>query len=797
MFSEELLRQLLATFADEAREQLAAISRQLLMLEQHPGPDNRGRVLAEIFREAHNLKGSARAVNLPEVETLAHRLETLFGLLQSGDLEARPEIVDAAYEALDAIGALVQQATTGQAANVDMPALAAKLEQAGTQRSGSAPPQSAPFTAALPASAGIARNGGVPALQTPEPSPAPAAETDGGGHPPAGDGGARPADETIRVAVSKLDALLAQIGELQVSRIAAEQQVADVRTLLDSLENGEAEWREVRQYYDRLRARLDDAARSPRDRNVLRGVPGTESFPEDMRAVLGFLEAHEARQQARRTQLTALRRSLERGSRRMAQIAADLQDDVRRVRMLPVSTVFDTFPRMVRDLTHELGKDVRLVVQGGETGLDRSVLEQVKAPLTHLIRNAIDHGIELPAVRAARGKPPKATITLTAAQRGDTIMIDVADDGAGIDIARVRASAVRTGMITTDAAEAMSEREALWLIFRSGLSTREAVSDLSGRGIGMDVVRASIERLRGLIDVDSQPGQGTRFSLHLPLTVATTECLLAQVAGHTVALPIANVLRLVSVDPMQVGRVEGRDVILNNGRPTALLRLQELLDLPTRGTPDSQRVAPSRLVAIVLGSADRRTAFMVDDLMGIQHVVVTSLPPPLIRVPYLAGATVLGTGEVGLLLNVSDLLHAGTTTQPQRSVPATQPVAARTPMILVVDDSITTRSLERSILETAGYQVRVAVDGMEAWEVIQHEGCDLVVSDVNMPRMDGFALTAMVRTHERYKHLPIILVTSLDSQEDRERASVAGADAHIAKGAFDQDTLLDTVRQLI
>ena len=283
--------------------------------------------------------------------------------------------------------------------------------------------------------------------------------------------------------------------------------------------------------------------------------------------------------------LRSLQRRYDADQRRLTQVMAALQDNVRRMRMLPISTVFGTFPRMVRDLAHDLGKEVRLVIQGGDTEVDRSVLEQIKDPLTHLLRNSLDHGIELPQARQLAGKPAAGTITLSAAQHGDSIIIEVSDDGQGIDVARVRASAVKKGGVSAAEAEAMSEHEALWLIFRSGVSTSAVVSDVSGRGVGMDVVRDKVERLHGLIDVHSTLGTGARFTLTLPLTVATTLCLLVQVAGQTFAVPITNVIRIVRLGADSIGYAEGQAAIRPEGRPILLLNLAQVLGLATGQPP--------------------------------------------------------------------------------------------------------------------------------------------------------------------------------------------------------------------
>jgi two-component system chemotaxis sensor kinase CheA len=841
--NEDFLRQLRATFAAEAQEHIQVINRDLLAFEREPESASVDQWLAEIFRAAHSLKGAARAVNEDAIGTLAHRLETLFGRIRDRSLQPLPETFDVAYQTLDALAALVQAMGGGPAASVDTAALVAALEAAGQ----AAPPKAgvepsggvAPAKASIPAAGGepsggdrpakasipIEPSGGTPPAKVSTPAHEQAAaigvEPSGGIAPakastlapqkapvPASRPAAPAAEETIRMATTKLDALMAQVGELQVTRLGAEQRLSEVTALLDGLEAWEAEWRKLRPHLmGDMRGELADSphAASP-------ALPSQRSAP--MARILSYLESSEARLHTTTGQLRELRRRFAADNRRMAQVAADLEEDVRRTRMMPVSTVFETFPRMVRDLARDLGKQVRLVIQGGEVEVDRSVLEQIKDPLTHLLRNSVDHGIETPQTRAAADKPAEGVITLAAAQRGDSITIEVSDDGAGIDLAAIRAAAVAKGLLQPGEAETLSDREALWLIFNSRLSTSTHVTALSGRGVGLDVVRENVERLRGIIDVDSQRGHGARFTLSLPLTVATTLCLLAQVGSQVFALPISNVVRIVRLQPAEIGRAEGREAITLDGRPMPLVRLSEVLGVsaPPPPQPGGKTISAStstgaanHLPVVILGSAERRVAFSVDVLVGVREVVIKSLPKPLLRVRYTAGATILGTGEVVIVLNVADLLRAigrpraaaAVTAKSAPGAGEARRKAAAMPTVIVCDDSFTTRTLEKNILESAGYPVRVAADGLEAWNLLQSEGADVLVSDISMPRLDGFELTAKIRADERFKHLPVILVTALDSREDRERGIQAGADAYIVKSAFDQEGLLNTIQRLI
>jgi two-component system chemotaxis sensor kinase CheA len=704
-----------------------------LLTLERSGPDD-GSILTEVFREAHSLKGAAAMVELENVAALAHSLETLFGGMQRGEVTADASVFDLIYRALDGVGTLVHDATGGDAASVDVSGLSAALEAASGASS------SAPKRKPGRSTARIKREPAatVP-RQAPEPQPEPTTPV---AVPEATNPLSTSGDDTIRVSTAKLDSLMAHVGELMVTRIGVDQRLTELRDVTD-----------------RLDSRVDPVARR---------------------------------------RLIELRREIDADGRRMIQVTGFLQDDVRRTRMLPVSTVVDAFPRMVRDLGRAEGKDVELVLRGSDTEVDRAVLERIRTPLTHLLRNAVDHGVELPEVRAAAGKPSRGTISLSASQTGGMLRIDVADDGAGIDPERLRASAVAKGILSEDAARALQGRDVLWLIFTSGLSTRAAVTELSGRGVGLDVVRAGIERLHGLIDVQSEPRRGATFSLTLPLSVATTRCLFVRAGGRTFGVPTTNVVRIVHVRQHEVRRAAGQAVIVLPDGPVTVVTLHDVLDLRSEDDGNDAGVA-QRAAAIVLGSAERRAAFMVDALEGTEDVVTKSLPRPLMHVPNLAGATILPSGEVALILNVADLLRHAHRTRGRASSLKGEAREVRTgpPRILIADDSFTTRTLEKNILESAGFGVRVAADGAEAWALLQEEGCDLLISDVQMPEMDGFELTQRIRDDERLKDLPVILVTSLDSNEDRQRGIDAGADAYVIKSAFEQAELLETVERLI
>ena len=612
-------------------------------------------------------------------------------------------------------------------------------------------------------------------------APSKACEPEQGSGTPTKDGGdtlqkGLPRDlagDTIRVKTEKLDALMAGMGELLVARMRMEERLGELKSVQSILGGWEKAWR---------KSRIEKRA-------VERRMTGD---PE-LSSLFDFFSLNENHLMNVGRTIGRLSDALESDYRHLALLTDDMQDGVRRVRMVPISTLFDLFPRMIRDIGRENGKEVQLVLEGVGTEIDRQVLEGLKDPLTHLLRNAIDHGIELPDQRAEKGKPKQGTIRLKASQSGNHIVLEVMDDGAGIDMAAVRRAAVKNNLIGPSDAENLGPEETIDLVFQSGLSTHTTVTDLSGRGVGMDVVRERLERLHGQIKTRTETDKGTFFRLILPLTLATSQVLMMKVAGQTVAVPNTTVERILELRPEEIRRMEGKPAVRIDGRALPLISMAEILELPIREMAEQEK----KIGVVVLGAVEKRLAFHVDEFLGVQEVVVKNLGPQLQRVRNIAGATILGTGQVVMILNAGSVIYSAQEVRGSSLLRKMRVAEEVVKSVLVVDDSITTRTLERNILENAGYRVSQAADGMEGWEKMQEESFDAVVFDIEMPRMDGFELTEKVRRDTRFEHLPIVLVTSLESPEDRVKGMEAGADVYITKGTFDQQELLETIERLI
>lgn len=765
--NDELLKKLLVTFRAEADEHLTAMFSGLRALEKTPTGAQQAEIVEVIFRDAHSLKGAARAVNLTSVESVCQSLESVFAALKNGRLGVSPPLLDLLQQTIDALAGLLS--ADADASGAQQPTVAALIRRLDDALRGKQPGRQAPAAAPRPASAAEA-----PAE--------PAAST--GAHMPL----AVPslAAETVRVSTAKLDTVMRQVEELLAPRLAAGQRARELRETTVTL----AVWKKQRlriQPALRLIERGDKANGSTRDR-------------QELAKLLEYLDAEQLHMKMLEDRLEQLNRSAERDQRLLVGMTDGLLHDVKEMQLLPFASLLVILPRFARELAREQGKSVELAIHGGEIEIDRRILEAMKDPLIHLLRNGIDHGIEKPAVREAGRKPPHGTITLAISQKDSgKVEVLVADDGAGIDAARVKAAAGKLGVVSVEDAERLGEQEALALIFQSGVSTSPIITDVSGRGLGLAIVREKVERLGGSIVIESQPDAGTAFRMVLPLTLANFRGVLVRAGGQLFVIPAANVERVTRVADKDIQTVENRETIPLDRQAVSLAWLSDVLELPR---PRATAQSTENVLVLVLGLGLARIAFRVEEILGEQEVLVKALGRQLARVRNVAGASVLGTGQVVPVLNVADLLKSAVkrATAPlavadQQS--AEKPGTTEKQSILVVEDSITSRSLLKNILESAGYRVTTAVDGADGYTTLKTGTFDLVVSDVEMPRMDGFDLTAKVRADKQLAQLPVVLVTALGSREHRERGIDVGANAYIVKSSFDQSNLLEIIQRLI
>jgi len=489
--------------------------------------------------------------------------------------------------------------------------------------------------------------------------------------------------------------------------------------------------------------------------------------------------------------------TIEEFARGSEDLSGRLHHEVLASRMRPLADGIRGFPRLVRDVSRQLGKQVKFEVVGETTSVDRDILDGLEAPLNHLIRNALDHGLEMPEERRAAGKNLAGTIRLEARHRAGMLQIILGDDGRGIDLGRLRAKVFEKGLTTAPVASRLSEAELLDFLFLPGFSTKEKVTEISGRGVGLDVVQSMVQAVRGSVRVSSQFGKGTRFILQLPLTVSVIRALLAEIAGEPFAFPLNRIDRILMLDRQDIRDLEGKPHMLLDDQPVGLVEAAQVLELPA--TPRENR----RLPVVVASDRSHRFGVVVDRFLGERDLRVAPLDPRLGKVPNLNSSSVLENGWPVLIIDVEDLIRSIDNLLSGRQIKRLSAKAAvheeaRGPKrILVVDDSITVRELERQLLENCGYTVDVAVDGVDGWNAVRSGRYDLVVSDVDMPRMDGIQLVAHIKEDARLKAIPVIIVSYKDREEDRIRGLDVGANYYLTKSSFHDQTFLDTVVDLI
>ncbi|MBI3581855.1 MAG: response regulator [Nitrospinae bacterium] len=479
----------------------------------------------------------------------------------------------------------------------------------------------------------------------------------------------------------------------------------------------------------------------------------------------------------------------------MEYIAGALDGGIREARLVPFSALFNLFPRMVRDLARDRSKVVELEIAGGDAKADKRIIEEMKDPLMHLIRNSIDHGLETPEERERAGKPRAGKIRLSAFRTEANIVVEVADDGRGLDVEAIKKTAVKRKMLSEKELEATPPREIENLVFAHGFSTSAFVTDVSGRGIGLDVVRANVEALKGSVQAESKPGVSCVFRVKLPVTLTTARVLLVEAGGGAYAIPMEYVDAALRVAPGDVFHLEGKPAIAPEHRGAVwVAELSDVLGLPKDG--EGARPPAAWRPCVILAVGEDKFGVFVDDLLDEQEVVLKVKSGVLKRVRNVSDATILADGEICSVLNPNDMLRTIRKQSATAGPPVGKKPEERKRSVLLVEDSITTRTQEKRILEGGGYEVVTAVNGVDALEKLSRRSFDAVVSDVIMPEMDGLALTTRIRGDKRNKDLPVILVTTLASDEDKKRGLEAGANAYIPKPSFDQKILLETLERL-
>jgi len=738
--------ELRSIFKIEFEENIQTLNNELLKLESDVFNTD---ALTKLMRTAHSMKGGARMIGLPDVVTLAHFFEDMLGAVKKEGVELKRHDFDRMYKAIDIIKSLVNEAVTGEAPNF---VAALVIDQI---INGSGEPKTNDEPDSVKRQSEIAADS-QPVTQELQGDIIPAFSID-----------------TIRVASSKLDTLMDLSGELTVSKIQLALRLGKINDLSLLLEDSTRELNSI-----------ETALLPQRSEN-----PGLFS---EVGLIINRLKN---RFDSASVEIGNLSDGISEDNSRLNFVAYEFEEVIKNLRMLKLSNIFNLYPRMVRDISNELGKEVNFIIEGGDITADKKILEEMRDPLMHMIRNSIDHGIELPDEREQQGKQRAGTIKLSANHFAGHITITLEDDGRGLNEKSIIETALRKKLIDEEASKNLTHKQIHKLIFTPGFSTSKIITDVSGRGVGMEVVQANIDKLKGKINIESETKKSTRFIIELPLTLATLRVMTASVGNHIFAIPVDFIVSVIIVDVAEIFSMEARDTIVFRDEPITIVNLKTVLEL--EDISDSTMKNVTTFQCIILSSMGEKAGFIVDSLIDEQEVLVKPLGFMLKRVKNVSGSTILVSGDVCMILNPNDLLKTVKSLSASEILETSTPESLRKKRILLVEDSITTRTQEKRILESAGYDVVVAVDGLDGYQKLLINEIDAVVSDVEMPNLDGLSLTEKIRAEKKYLSLPVVLVTSLSSEEQKKRGLESGANAYLTKSGFDQKILIETLDRLL
>lgn len=753
---DDLLRQVIHVYVQEVREQAQRIAEALLRMEEDSAtiPVE----IEELYRQAHSLKGSSGSLGIGDLEQLAHWVEQVLMPVRRTNAPLTPGLVDLCLQAM----AAAQERIPGLLAETAVGQVEVESAILALQRVAAASPETAPSASDA---AGVA----VPSsTQEPRPDGAPQ-----GGRPVEGTGG------SVLAIGDSIDAVRVSIEHL----LAFERRSDELRALRGRLERHLAETSQICQALDRL-----------------------VSESRDSKAAADLQKGRDELQRVLRSTRT-LRRELAEDTENLQATTSEFDDNLRIMRLVPASLLVQPLTLAVREACRVASREAALEIVGDQVHVDRLLLEELKNPLIHLVRNAVDHGIESREVREAIGKPSRGHVQCRIEQHGGEIILSIHDDGRGIDLSAVRSKAVERGLLTAAQADTLSEKQAYDLLLQPGFSTMDRVTTLSGRGVGLDVVKTAVLRMHGRLEIQSTLGRGTQVRVSVPMTMAASRLMLFADRDWVFALPQTSVSRVVLVRRDQLISVGGQHILRLGGEAIKVARLRQLIGEQDQGLSGHSLHANSMPLLILRGggpdmpgdastgtskSSGMTVGILCERTLGESDLVLRALPPELQGHAPLSAVALLANGSAVFVLSAQALMTAadGLVEQPSRA-------PARQGTVLVADDSITTRSLLRSVLEVGGYEVRTASDGDEALRLLASESVSLIVSDVRMPRLDGLALVQRLRGDARTSKIPVVLFSSSDSEEDRRLGMAAGANAYLSKGAFERGQLIDVVRALL
>ena len=755
-------------FRMEAETQTAILSDGLLELEANPNNLQR---IEELMRAAHSLKGAARIVDLHSVVQLTHAMEDHLVGIQEGKHPATSSTADVLFECLDFLKEVAEwsdaqaqaKATESQAA---IEALIQKIQgladpQAtsplASSDSTSQQPAQKPAAPASPEPVEAKKTAAAPSSKSPKPAAKPSGARQG-------------ASEFVRVTAKNLNHMVDLAAECLVESHNLEnttEHLASMHSVHQSLASA------LGALKNRIRSAGDDAALSALGEVEHQASLASERFTEHLEGFKDYIH-------------------------RNSRLAESLYQESIASRMRPFGEAVEAYPRMVRDISKSIGKKARFEIKGKETEVDRDVLEKLDAPISHILRNAIGHGLETPADRQAAGKQETGTVTIVARHHAGMLRIEIRDDGRGIDIDRLKGKILEKGLTTQEILSGLSQAELLEFLFLPAFSTADKVTELSGRGVGLDVVQSMMQELGGAVRIETTAGAGTVFQLSLPITRSVIRALLLEIAGELYALPIPRIVQICVVSASQIRTVENRRYTTIDGNEVGLVSAQHVLEW-TDALPNAESWS-----TVVLNHHSNLYGLIVDRIRGETELVVRPLDSRLGRVPNINATAIHADGSPILILDVDDLVHSidnkisGERWRMSAGITAdSSETAAKAQRILVVDDSITVRQLQKQILESSGYEVHLAVDGVEGWNAIRLGDYDLIISDIDMPRMTGFELLEHIRGESKFANLPVIIVSYKDRESDRRRGLDLGANYYLTKSSFKNETYMNAVLDLI